>query len=904
MNLHSLRFRILVSVALSLVLLFVAISLISRLVLMQGHLNLEAEKTTFQVNSVVALLREQSVQLDGIASDWAHWDDTYEFVMRPNPRYIESNYTDDTFEHLNVNLILIVNEEGNILFEKAIDLKNGKAMAVPVEIKSAIVPDGVLAGKKHFNGLIHTSLGNFVIAAEAVLQSGGKGQRRGYLVMARLIDSDALRHVGEIVDAKVALSSTSAPDFPAAIFKDAANSARGGVVITQADASVAGYAMMRDINDKGNLFIRLSSDRSIFEQGKTSLHLLVWSSLIIAMGLLIVGWVFDKLVLARLALLSGSMQKIGASGLLSSRITNFAGKDEISSLSSEINAALDRLQNAQQSLTESEQALLYEKEHAHAALASISDAVVTADGEGRITFMNQAAEKLAGLNFEQAKGQFAHELFRLMKDDHSAPVDEKWFVDPASNQEDAILDRGDGKEYLVQKSTSQLHHGDGSSRGTVTILHDVTTLRSLTNALTHQASYDNLTGLINRYEFDRKLGEALGNSRAEKRVHCLAYMDLDQFKLVNDTCGHMAGDSLLHQLAQSLKAEIRRGDILARLGGDEFAILLPDCNIEAAQRVMNNLLKMINEFRFSYDEHVFKLGASIGLAEISPEYTGSLSDLLGAVDSACYSAKEAGGGRFRVFRPDDIEIQQRHSQMEWVSRIHQGLEQNRFVLYVQRMASLKPNKRSHCEVLIRMWGEDGKLYPPGYFLPAAERYHLMPVLDRWVVQEALSIIAKGGDNLPDVCAINLSGQILSEDDFLDFVIEQINAKQVDPKKVCFEITETSVISNIDQAKNFIRKLRAIGCQFSLDDFGSGLSSFAYLKNLDVDFLKIDGMFVKNMVNDPVSRAMVESINHIGGVMGLKTIAEFAENTEIIDLLREIGVDYAQGYGVGQPEPFV
>ena len=482
-------------------------------------------------------------------------------------------------------------------------------------------------------------------------------------------------------------------------------------------------------------------------------------------------------------------------------------------------------------------------------------------------------------------------------------MDSTWLTDSYSSQEEVILERADGEEFVIRKSASPLYDRDGHTFAIVTVLHDVTMLRTLSNQLSFQARHDQLTGLINRYEFDRKAQLAIDDAASENRVHCLAYFDLDQFKIVNDTCGHMAGDVLLKQLSNHIKTKVRSSDTLARLGGDEFALLLMGCDLDKAREVIEGLLQVIREYRFAFDDKVFKIGASVGLTEISPGRKLMLSELLSTVDSACYAAKEEGGNRIHIYRSDDTGIKEHNNQLEWVSRIHAGLEKKQFVLYIQRMESLTADAELHCELLIRMQAMDGSFYPPGYFLPAAERYHLMPEIDRWVVGEALSIIARKGTGFSYVCAINLSGQTLSEEGFLEYVIEQIKFHGVDTRRICFEITETSVIANLNKARQFMQALRKIGCRFSLDDFGSGLSSFAYLKNLEVDFLKIDGMFVKAIVNNKIDRAMVESINNVGHVMGLHTIAEFAENDEIINILKEIGVDYAQGYGVAKPELF-
>jgi len=481
------------------------------------------------------------------------------------------------------------------------------------------------------------------------------------------------------------------------------------------------------------------------------------------------------------------------------------------------------------------------------------------------------------------------------------PVDSTWLTDTEGMPHEVFIERPDGERFVVNKSTAQLHEKSDAHIGSVTVLHDMTTLRALSQQLSYQASHDALTGLVNRYEFEKLVQSALIDSQGNQRVHCIAYIDLDKFKIVNDSCGHLAGDVLLRQISEQMKSKVRGSDSLARLGGDEFGLLLMGCRVGDAHPILDNVLQVIREYRFTYDDKVFKIGASIGLTEMNPEHATSLTELISTVDSACYAAKEGGGNRIHVYQPDDQELRKRYSQLEWVSRIHQGLEKGLFRAYIQRMRTLASDGEDHCELLIRMHAEDGTVYSPGYFLPAAERYHLMPQIDRWMIREALSIMAARQNRFDGVCAINLSGQTLSEDGFLDYVTGEISTNGLDPARICFEITESAVIANLNKARIFIHALRSMGCRFSLDDFGSGLSSFGYLKNLEVDFLKIDGMFIKNIANSPIDRAMVESINHIGHVMGLHTIAEFVEDEETIRILGEIGVDYAQGYGVAKPE---
>jgi diguanylate cyclase (GGDEF)-like protein len=416
---------------------------------------------------------------------------------------------------------------------------------------------------------------------------------------------------------------------------------------------------------------------------------------------------------------------------------------------------------------------------------------------------------------------------------------------------------------------------------------------------------DTLTGAYNRRAFEMHLQQALDTAQAGHRQHALCYIDLDQFKVVNDTCGHMAGDELLKQVAARLQSHVRGADTVARLGGDEFAVLLEGCPLNKAAEIAEQLRQSLKTFRFSWEEKLFDVSGSIGVVPVNAE-SGTLFDILRAADSACYVAKDLGRNRVHVYQPDDKELVQRYGEMQWVTRITKAFEDNRFELYCQRIIPVHDSALSeHVEILIRMRDEDGEIVPPMAFLPAAERYSLMPTLDRWVVRTALQALGAGAftvDGAPRAIAINLSGQSLGDDHFLEFVTDILAQPGVDPALINFEITETAAITNLVAATRFISALRALGCRFSLDDFGSGLSSFNYLKNLKVDHLKIDGHFVKNLVDDPISYSMVEAINQIGHVMGIKTIAEFVENDAILRKLEEIGVDYAQGYGIGRPVP--
>lgn len=429
-----------------------------------------------------------------------------------------------------------------------------------------------------------------------------------------------------------------------------------------------------------------------------------------------------------------------------------------------------------------------------------------------------------------------------------------------------------------------------------------------TERLSYHASHDALTGLINRREFEIRLERALRETLSGQQAYTLCYLDLDQFKVVNDTCGHVAGDELLRQLSTLLLSGLREQDTMGRLGGDEFGVLLEQCALDEAQVMAETIRQTVEGYRFVWQERSFAIGVSIGLVSINQD-SGSLANLLGAADAACYAAKDLGRNRVHTYQAQDDELLRRRGEMQWITRIHRAMEENRFLLYMQPImpVGLGSTMLPHFEVLLRMIDDDGQPVLPMAFIPAAERYNLMPAIDRWVIMNAFSHcreLAQAGVDTTGVCTINLSGHSLCDEKFFDFVEQQFELSEVPYNKICFEITETAAISKLKEAVAFMSRLKAKGVVFSLDDFGSGLSSFSYLKNLPVDYLKIDGAFVRDMAVDAMDRAMVESIHHIGRVMGLKTIAECVESEEAMELLRAIGVDYAQGEWLDMPKPLL
>jgi diguanylate cyclase (GGDEF)-like protein len=423
--------------------------------------------------------------------------------------------------------------------------------------------------------------------------------------------------------------------------------------------------------------------------------------------------------------------------------------------------------------------------------------------------------------------------------------------------------------------------------------------------LSYQASHDTLTGLHNRAEFDHRLREYLEHQKTDDSHATLFYMDLDQFKIINDTCGHVAGDELLRQIAHTLKAELRESDFIARLGGDEFGVLLFGCTQADALHLAEKLLDAVRVFHFRWEDKVFQVGVSIGVVPITPQVK-SVTKLLSSADVACYAAKEKGRNQVHIYAPGDRDVRRKHGEMLWVTQIRDALKNDNFQLYQQPIIHVMKDDKinPHYEILLRLVDEDGSCVTPMSFLGAAELYGLMPEIDSWVLQNVFNwIVDNEGNTQPySNIAINLSGQSISHKTFLDKVVDLLTGSDVDPEKICFEITETTAIANLELAKKFIHVLKGMGCNFALDDFGSGMSSFSYLKNLPVDYLKIDGSYVRDLVNDPIDRAMVTAVNQIGHAMGIKTIAEFVEDQATIGALAAIGVDYAQGHGIARPAP--
>ncbi|RTL14962.1 MAG: EAL domain-containing protein [Burkholderiales bacterium] len=542
-------------------------------------------------------------------------------------------------------------------------------------------------------------------------------------------------------------------------------------------------------------------------------------------------------------------------------------------------------------------------------LRSIGDAVITTDTSARVVWLNPAAERLTGWLSDEARGLPVSQVFVIVHEGTREPVDSP--VDQCLRRREVVgltsrtlLLSRQGQEFGIEDSSAPIVNEAGELLGAVLVFHDVTEQRRLSGEVAYRASHDALTGLVNRVEFESRLRRLLAHAREFEDQHALLYIDLDQFKLVNDACGHSVGDELLKQVGRLLKEAVRASDTVARLGGDEFAVLLEACPAERAKRVAQQICDHMEEFRFQHDGRRFRIGTSIGLVNFSAQWPG-VEAILQAADTSCYAAKEAGRNRVHEWYDTDLELRARHGQMQWTNRIEQALDEDGFVLYAQRIEALNgPAEGLHAEVLLRMRDPQGGLIPPGAFLPAAERFNLVSRIDKWVLRRTLAWIgAAGRATRLSLLSVNLSGQSVGDRAFQRWLIELLRGAGVEIcARLCLEITETAAVTHMADASDFVDEVRRLGVRVALDDFGAGASSFGYLKNLRVDLLKIDGQFVRDVLDDPLDEVAVRSFVDVARVVGVQTVGEFVCTPALHARLRELGVDFAQGYHVHRPEP--
>ncbi len=466
-----------------------------------------------------------------------------------------------------------------------------------------------------------------------------------------------------------------------------------------------------------------------------------------------------------------------------------------------------------------------------------------------------------------------------------------------------VLRKRDGTKIVVLENARAVRNQSGEVMYYQGALTDITEAHEQSKKLSYDASHDALTGLVNRREFEIRVEQVLEAAKSNDVEYAVCYLDLDKFKIINDNCGHVAGDELLRQLGTVLQARIRQGDTIARLGGDEFGVLLNHCSLDNAIQVSKNLLRTIKEFKFAWDQRYFTLGVSIGLVPIDESF-GSVSDVLSAADAACYTAKDRGRNRLHIYEPNDKELGHYRGEIQWAAKVKKALRNDEFTLDVQPIVPMLPgaSNQQYLEVLVRMMDENGRQIPPGAFLPTVERYNLMGNLDCWVIEHSLKAFGEDPKLLAQIgrVFINLSRDSLQDSNFPDIVADLLRAGRLPPHKLCFEITEAAAMSNLTKANQTINSIRELGCRFALDDFGTGISSFAYLKVLNVDYLKIDGAHIRDLADDKGDFEIVKAITHVGHALGREVIAESVESKRVLDALKEIGVDFVQGYTIAPP----
>jgi len=559
-----------------------------------------------------------------------------------------------------------------------------------------------------------------------------------------------------------------------------------------------------------------------------------------------------------------------------------------------------------------EEILYQEKKRLQVTLESIGDAVITTDNQAMVTYMNPVAETMTGWNNQRGSQRDLTSVLCLIGEENRREIKlpiKTWIKDGTRGQlNDAVtlVSHKAKREYTIELTGSPIRDSHGGSIGYIIVFRNMTKLRALTKQLTHQATHDALTGLINRKEFDNRVSSALQSAINEKKTHALCYVDLDQFKVVNDSCGHHAGDLLLQQVTQMLLKKLRSADTLARLGGDEFGVLISGCNLDHAKAVAESIREAVEKYRFIWENRSFRIGASIGLVTIDHN-CNSLEELLSRADAACYVAKEGGRNRVHVMEKAQSDIEQQQEQTNLMQRLQRALEFGHFELYVQSALPLSKSATSgaYGEILLRLRDEfkTNVLLPPGAFISTAERYNLMPQIDRWVIENTFQYLTQNRNpaNQWQFCAINLSAQSINEKQFFEWLKEKINQYQILPESLIFEMSEAAATENLDNAANFTHYLARLGCRFALDDFGSGLGAFSSLHKLKMDILKIDGELTKTLSSD-TGYAIIEAINHISHVTKLQTVAEHIENKNDIELLKKIGVDFVQGFAIGEATP--
>lgn len=856
--------RIMFSVALiSLVSVFYVTS---STILSRSLAKVETQDTRQAIAGVTGVFAQNVEDFGKLRADWSAWDDTYTFIQNGNQKYIKSNLTIEQIAALNVNLILYVNSNSKIVFGTGFDLKSKQLTTIPKTIIKNIEPKNILlqpsTPNNNLAGILATPEGLMLVSSRPILNSQGKGTVRGRLIFGRYVDDSITQRLAKATRFSVTihpLNKKLSTDLQTARGKV---SAKNPIFVTSLSEEVsAGYVLLNDIYDRPAALLQVNSSRDSYNiQSKKSLGYLLIS-------LCIIGLLFGAIALPLLERLllfyyerQEREQRYRAVVTQASEGIILINRDNKSFIEAN-NAFLNLLGYSEEEL---QKITLYD--------------IIVGDRQ-------QIDEAI--YNVTETNAPLVGEWQCYTKRD--LPIDVEFSANAIAYEEKDAL-------CIVLRDIRTRKQAE-------------TALRESEKRLSWQATHDPLTELLNRRAFEQSLDKALSSTQ-NSQPHILCYLDLDRFKVVNDTCGHIAGDELLKQVSSLFQSSLRKTDTLARLGGDEFGILLYHCPLDRALQIANTLRERVAQFTFSWRNQTFSIGVSIGIVAINANFK-SLDMALSAADTACYTAKNQGRNQVHIYNSNEGELTQRAMETKWGLIIPQAIANNCFRLCYQKIVPIENSsiKQEHYEVLLRLEDRSGNIILPVEFLPSAERYNLMQQIDRWVIATLFAHLEQQYqtvwescpiETLPSLYAVNLSGASINDAQFFEFVQQQFASTRIPPEIICFEITETIAITNLAKAAELINKLKLIGCRFALDDFGSGMSSFAYLKTLPVDYVKIDGAFVKEIVESAIALEMVEAIKRIAGVMGIQTIAEFVESDEIFQKLQSVGVDYVQGYAIAKP----
>jgi diguanylate cyclase (GGDEF)-like protein/PAS domain S-box-containing protein len=857
-------------------------------IILSSSSQLEQHNTRQNVERVLLAISSDTANLERQGADWSNWDETYNFMQGKNPNFVKSNINTDVFVTLQLNFILLIDSDNRLLAAQGFDLSQAKSVDIPASLRSQLNSNALLrpaAPNSKINALGISMLPEnpLLLVSRQILTSEAKGPSRGTLIFGRYLNDRAISQLAKTTSLSLTIKRFDDPQLPPDFQAVRSELIRDRTICVKPlnNDEISGYTTIDDVYGKPALIVKVDMPRDIYKQMLANLLYLLISLFVVGV---VFGTVFGGITLS----------------------------------------LLRRLEKSFSTLQQSQRALFRAKEQAEITLHSIGDAVITTNAKGEIEQFNPIAESLTGWTIDEAKGLPISKVFRIIDERTREPI-----VSPieialrearvTELESNTITISRDGREFAIDASAAPILTKEREVIGAILVFRDVTSERAMENLLSWEASHDALTNLVNRREFERCLRQALAISKTQDKQHVVAYLDLDRFKVVNDSCGHLAGDELLCQVGALMQTKMRKSDTLARLGGDEFGIILYDCPAEKAQHLAEEIRQIIQDFGFFWENKTFNIGVSIGLVEISANSL-DVANIMGAADAACYAAKEAGWNQIRFYQPNDLKLARQRQQIQWLPKIDRALAENGFRLYSQSIVCLNQgltdkdriSPQKHYEILLRMVDEDGEIVSPRKFLPTAERFKLMPAVDRWVIRNLFGTLARhfqsetSGqiDRLSSQYSVNLSGASINEAAFIDFVREQFDIYKIPPQIICFEITETVAISNLNRAIRLMHALKDMGCQFSLDDFGSGMSSFTYLKSLPIDYLKIDGSFVKDIIKDSVAEAIVASINRIAQEMGIKTIAEFVSSEAILQKISTLGVNHAQGYVIDRPRPFI